>query len=211
MAIPRQTATRLSFDMTTYVRVRTYVVGPSYWEPMFQQEIKRKMHPFMAEMCYDATADKVHAELELEGKDYLAESVAISPENRIPRKELHCLIQMLEALRTEAQNEPPNSLLKQIFTGLYLPEPSTAPELYRLYRYEGNTHLAIIWGLLPKNDKRGHSLQNLNARHFFSSEYVERGIGATLKVLALISAVAIITATVSYICFRAEISELIGA
>ena len=131
-------------DMRDYVQLRASIGGSSFWEPDYQHLLIRKLAPFLPRMEYDREKQTVLVSMVIDGVEQMSRSRGIGTPPLLPKKELNKLKECLAALRAEVESVDADPSIKKIIQAFQIPDPSTAPEMYRIY---GKNQLAIIWGM----------------------------------------------------------------
>ena len=141
----------LNVSMKGYRRVRTYIGGPDFWHPSFQDVLRDRLSPFLPAMEYDSSSDCVNAKYVEKSKELLCSSAPLlgggAMGRKIPTHVVEDFARALQRLRSALADPGIDPNARKMLEAFTLPEPTGAPELYRFVGSGKNTRMFIIWGM----------------------------------------------------------------
>lgn len=141
----------LKVDMQGYTKMRAFIGGADFWHTSYQNILRDLFKPFFPSIDYCAEDNTVVASLIENGRELISKtSPIINGDNKGRKIPQHLVEQFKQTiLRVRAQMEDPriNPDTREILRNFSFPNPTTAPELYRIMGYGKKTRLFIIWGM----------------------------------------------------------------
>lgn len=141
----------LNVSMKGYRRVRTYIGGPDFWHPSFQDVLRDRLSPFLPAMEYDSSSDCVNAKYVEKSKELLCSSAPLlgggAMGRKIPPHVVENFARALQRLRSALADPGIDPNARKMLEAFTLPEPTGAPELYRFVGSGKDTRMFIIWGM----------------------------------------------------------------
>ena len=189
----------LKVDMQGYTKMRAFIGGADFWHTSYQNILKDLFSPLFPVMDYNAEDDTVVASLIENGRELISKtSPIINGDNKGRKIPQHLVEQFKQTiLRVRAQMEDPriNPNTLEILRSFSFPNPTTAPELYRIMGYGKKTRLFIIWGMeiSPETSVR---LTDIDPDTFFPQFLIGPSIDAKKTGIA-----ALILLALTGLCF----------
>ncbi|MDO4751421.1 MAG: hypothetical protein Q4A24_04870 [Akkermansia sp.] len=192
----------LNVNMKGYRRVRTYIGGPDFWHPSFQDILRDSLSPLLPVMEYNAASDSVNASYVEKSKELLCNSAPLvgggAMGRKIPLHVVENFARSLQRLRSALADPGVDPNTRKMLEAFTLPEPTAAPELYRFVGTGKNTRMFIIWGM---EHSPGSSVKavDIDAENFFPKYLIDNGLNLKTAGVGAILLLAL-AGTLFYAC-----------
>lgn len=106
-----------------------------------------ELNRFLARAEEEVENGSLRFQLVTDGSEVLSRSKGLSDKREIPFREIEALEAAITTFREKAKTEPdlpPKTI--RLIERLMLPDPDSAPELYRVYGPAWNRRLGVVWG-----------------------------------------------------------------